>query len=157
MLSESLVQPSLLSKNCTYPEWAKGLAKLIWTPHIQHTPSSNGYRLVNATELWAPEQPDTETVSFPKQFMSWTLDVKHGTHSTIIQLFIHHTYLFFISNLHMSDLTHNCLYCILYFCHFVYCLFVNLYIVILLSVFCSVAVILLHCWASVTITNSSYV
>ncbi len=31
--------PSPLSKNCTYPEWAKGLAKSLWTPHIQHTPS----------------------------------------------------------------------------------------------------------------------
>ncbi len=45
-------------------------------------------------------------------------------------------YIFFILNLHSSDLTHNCLYCILYFCHFVYCLFVNLYIVLLLSVSC---------------------
>ncbi len=30
-----------VSKNCTYPEWAKGLAKSLWTPHIQHTPSLN--------------------------------------------------------------------------------------------------------------------
>ncbi len=67
-------------------------------------------------------------------------------------LFIHHTY-FFISNLHMSDLTHNCLYCILCFHYFVRCLFVYLYIVILLSVSCPVAVILLHCGASVTIKN----
>ncbi len=29
----------------------KGLAKLLWTPHIQHTPSLNCYRLVNVTEL----------------------------------------------------------------------------------------------------------
>ncbi len=38
---ESLVQLFLLPKNCTYPEWAKGLAKLLWTHHIQHTPSLN--------------------------------------------------------------------------------------------------------------------
>ncbi len=35
------------------------------------------------------------SVSFPKQSVSWTLDIKRGTHNTIIQLFIHHKYLFF--------------------------------------------------------------
>ncbi len=38
-------KPSLLSKNCTYPEWAIGLAKSLWTPHIQHTTSLNCYHL----------------------------------------------------------------------------------------------------------------
>ncbi len=43
---------------------------------------------------------------FPKQSISWTLDIKHGTHSTIIQLFIHHTHIFFfISNLHVRPHT----------------------------------------------------
>ncbi len=55
-----------LSKNCTHPEWAKGLEKLLWTPHIQHTPSSNYYHLVDATELWAPERPDTGNSFFPQ-------------------------------------------------------------------------------------------
>ncbi len=94
-LSKSLVHPSTLSKNCTYPEWAKGLAKSLWTPHIQHTSSLNCYRLVNATELWAPERPDTETVSSLRQSISWTLDNDCGTHTiyTLIHLFIQHTYL----------------------------------------------------------------
>ncbi len=35
----------------TDPEWAKGLAKSLWTPHIQNTPSLNCCRLVDATEL----------------------------------------------------------------------------------------------------------
>ncbi len=61
VLSESLVQPSPLSKNCTHPEWAKGLAKSLWTPHIQHTPSLNCYRLVDATELWAWEHQNDQT------------------------------------------------------------------------------------------------
>ncbi len=157
LLSESLVQPSPLYRNCTYPEWAKGLAKSLWTPHIQHTPSLNYYHRVDTTELWAPERPDTETVSSPKQSISWTLDIKRGIHNTGIHyLFTSNTY-FFILNLHKSDLTHNCSYCILCFCHFVHCLFVYLYIVLLLSVSCHVAVILLHCGASVTITNPSYV
>ncbi len=72
------------SKNCTYPEWAKGLAKSLWTPHIQHTSSLNCYLLVDATELWAPEQPDRGTVSFPKQSISWTLDIKIGTHTPLL-------------------------------------------------------------------------
>ncbi len=88
----------------------KGLAKSLWTPHIQRTPSLNCYRLVDATELWASEQPDTKTVSSLMQPISWTLDIKRGTHNTIIHLFTTHTY-FFISNLHISDLyTHNCMY-----------------------------------------------
>ncbi len=59
----------------------KGLAKSLWTPHIQHTPSLNCCRLVDATELWAPERPDTGTVSSPKQSISWTPDinVEHTT------------------------------------------------------------------------------
>ncbi len=69
-------------------KWAKGLEKSLWTPHIQHTPSLNGYRLVNATELWTPERPDTETVSSPKQSISWTLDNKYGANTiyTLIDL-----------------------------------------------------------------------
>ncbi len=35
------------------------------------------------------------TVSSPKQSISWTLGIKHGTHNTIYTLFIHYTYLFF--------------------------------------------------------------
>ncbi len=46
--------------------------------------------LVDATELWAPERPDTETF-FPQAIISWTLNILRGT---IIQLLIHHTYLF---------------------------------------------------------------
>ncbi len=51
----------------------KGLEKPLQTPHIQHTPSLNCYRLVDATELWASEWTDTD--SLPKQSISWTLDI----------------------------------------------------------------------------------
>ncbi len=74
---------------------SKRAGKITLDPSHQHTHSLNCYCLVDATDLWAPERPDTETVSFPKQSISWTLDIKRGAHSTIIQLFIHHTYLFF--------------------------------------------------------------
>ncbi len=50
--------------------------------------------------------------------------------------------------------THIIVYIIYCFCYFVHFLFVYYS---LLSVSCPVAVILLHCGASVTITNSSYV
>ncbi len=86
-----------------------------------------------------------------------TLNVEHTTHNTIYIIYSSHIHIFHF-NLHISDLyTHNCLYYILCFCYFVHCLFVYLYIILLLSVSCPVAVILLHCGASVTITNSSYV
>ncbi len=43
-----------------------------WQNHSGPLTSStfNYYRLVDATELWAPERPDTETVSFPKKSIS---------------------------------------------------------------------------------------
>ncbi len=81
-----------------------------------------------------------------------TLNVVHTT-LLYNYLFTTHTY-FFSFQICTSNLTHNCLYCILCFCHFVHC---HLYIVLLLSVSCPVAVILMHCGASVTITNSSNV
>ncbi len=90
LLSESLVQRSPLSKICTYPEWAKGLAKSLWTPHIQHTPSLNCYSLVDATELWAPERHDTGTVSSLRQSISWTLDNNYGTHIIYTLIYLTH-------------------------------------------------------------------
>ncbi len=54
--------------------------KSLWTPHIQHTTSLNCYHLVNSTELWVPERPDTGTVSSLKQSISWALDNNYGTH-----------------------------------------------------------------------------
>ncbi len=79
--------------------------KITLDPHIQHTPSLNCYRLVDATELWAPERPDTETVSFPKQSSHEHLTLNVNTQH-YYTLFIHHTHLFFsISNLHVRPHT----------------------------------------------------
>ncbi len=131
---------SPLSKNCTYPEWAKGLAKSLWTPHIQHTPSLNCYSLVDATELWAPEWPDTETVSSLRQSISWTLDIKRGTHKHYLHLFIHHILIFFISILHISDLcTYNCLL------YIVFLLVCTLPICILFFIMCPVLLLSFCC------------
>ncbi len=58
---------------------SKRTGKITLDPHIQHTPSLNCYRLADATELWAPERPDTGTVSSPRQYTSWTLNNKRGT------------------------------------------------------------------------------
>ncbi len=119
-----------LSRNCTHPDWAKGLTKSLWTPHTQHTPSLNCYRLVDATELWAPERPDTETVSFPKQSSHehLTLNMEHTT-LLYNYLFITHTY--FFSFQICTCQTSHIIVCI------VYCVFDILYIVhLLLSVSC---------------------
>ncbi len=60
----------------------------------QHTPSSNYYHLLDATELWAPERPDTETVSFPKQSISWTLDIKQSTQHYYTIIYSSHIHIF---------------------------------------------------------------
>ncbi len=92
---------------------------------------------------------------FPQEVISWTLD-NNVEHTTLFTLFIHHhTYISF--QFAISDLyTHN-VYIYMCFCFFLNCLFVYFVYYSLLSVSCPVAVILLHCGASVTITNSSYV
>ncbi len=72
------------------------------------------YCLVDATELWVPEWSGTGTVSSLRQYISWTLDIKRGTHNTIIHYLSSHI-LFLISNLHIVDLyTHKCLYYIVF-------------------------------------------
>ncbi len=55
-----------------------------WQNHSGPLTSStlNCCRLVNATELWAPERPDTGTVSSLKLSISWILDITRGTHNT---------------------------------------------------------------------------
>ncbi len=98
---------------------SKRAGKITLDPHIQHTHYLNCYRLIDATELWAPERPDTETVSSLRQSISWTLDNKRGTHNTIIQLFIHHTHLFIFFYYKFARQTSHIIVCIVY-CIFVY-------------------------------------
>ncbi len=126
-------------------EWAKGLVKSLWTSHIQHTPSLNCYRLVDATELWASERPDTGTVSSLKQSISWILDIKHGTHNTFIHnLFITHTYFYFQICTYETS-THIIVYII--YCVFAFLYIVYLYICILFFIIC----VLSCCWHSVAL------
>ncbi len=116
-------------------------------------PSHSLFELLPSGQCYRAPSTDTETVSFPKQTISWTLDIKRGTHNTIIQLFIYHTYLF-VSFQICTLQTSHIIVCIVY-CVFAILYIAYLYIVLLLSVSCPV--ILLHVGASVTITNSSYV
>ncbi len=84
---------------------------------------------------------------------SIVIDIKCGTHNTIY--IIHHTYLFFSFQIcTYQTCTHIIVYII--YCVFAILYIAYLYIILLLSVSCPVAVILLHCGASVTRTNSSY-
>ncbi len=88
--------------------------------------------------VWVPQNDQTQEQFLPSSNPSHehlTLNVEH---TTLFTLFIHHTYFFFISNLHISDLyTHKCLYYILCFCYFVHCLFVYYsFIICVLSCCC---------------------
>ncbi len=118
---------------------AHSLFELLPSGQCYRAPSTRTYRHRNSF--------------FPHQTISWTLDIKRGTHNTIIQLFIYHTYLF-VSFQICTLQTSHIIVCIVY-CVFAILYIAYLYIVILLSVSCPV--ILLHVGASVTITNSSYV
>ncbi len=112
----------------------KVLAKSLWTPHIQHTPSLYCYRLVDATEHWATEWPGTGTVSSLRQsrtFEHLTINMKHTTLS-YIYLFNTHTY--YISKLHLTYLyILNCL-----FFTFAYYYFYYMCLVLSLSFCCTV-------------------
>ncbi len=134
MLRESLVQPSPLSKNCIYPKREKGLAKSLWTPHIQHTPSLNCYRLVHTTDLWAPEWPDTGTISSLKQSISRTLEIKRRKHNIIIHyLIITNTCIFYFKFAHSRPVhtSFSILYIVfLLFCTLPICIFVYYYFII---------------------------
>ncbi len=108
------------------------------------------YRLVDATELWAPERPDTGTVSSPEQSISWTLDNKCGTHTNYTLI-----YLTLIRSLHFNlhiiymyiqrQFVYYYLFTYSIFNSSFYCVFV-----LSLSFCCTVE-------ASVTKTNSLYV
>ncbi len=152
----TLVQPSPLSRNYTHPEWGKGLEKSLWTPHIQHNP------------LWSTLQSsEHQNDQTQKQFLPsgnpshehLTLNMEHTTLLYIIysshnlftfQICTYHTYTYRIVYIIC------CVLCCIFFISF-FCTLPILYIIILLSVSCPVSVFLLHCGASVTITNSSYV
>ncbi len=78
---------------------------------------------------------------FPQAIISWTLDIKRGTHNTIIQLFIHHTFLFFYFK--FACQTSHIIVCIVYcFCYVVHCLFVYCsFVVCVVSCCCHSAVL----------------
>ncbi len=154
--------PPYSPRNCTYPEWAKGLAKSLWTPHIQHTPSLNCCRLVDATELWAPERPDTGTVLPPSNPSHEHLTLTWNTQHYFTTIYSPHIHIIFLFNFFpfqicTSDLyTHDCLYCIVFllFCTLPICIFVYCSFVVCVLSRCCHSVAL---WSFVTITNSSYV
>ncbi len=81
--------PPPLTKNCTYPEWAKVLAKSLWTPDISTLP------LWTVTVWSMLQSSDTRKASHRNSFFPqaihlmniWTLNNKHETHNTIIDLF----------------------------------------------------------------------
>ncbi len=99
----------------------KRLEKPLQTPHIQHTPSLNCYRLVRYRALSIRMNRHRFFTQAIHLMNTWHLMWNKQHYYTII---------LFISNLHMSDRTHNCLYCISCFCYFVHCLFLHYYFII---------------------------
>ncbi len=73
LLKGLLVLPCPPFKNCTHPEWGKGLRKSLWIPHIQAIPFLNFCHLAGASEPQIPGQPGTRTVSSPRQSTLWTV------------------------------------------------------------------------------------
>ncbi len=117
---------------------SKRVGKITLDPsHPAHSlfellPSGRRYRALN-----------TRTTRHKNSFFPQAIHLMNTWHKTwntqhYYTLLIHHTYLFLISNLHISDYlyTHNCLYYILCFYYFVHCLYVYYS---LLSVSCPVA------------------
>ncbi len=125
---------------------SKTAGKITLEPYIQHTPSLNCYRLVKATELWAPELPDTGT------------DPSHEHTTLFYMIYSSHILIFHFKICTYQTCTHVIVYIKYCVCAFVYIACFHIYILIfLLSVSCPVAVILFHCGASVAITISLYV
>ncbi len=122
--------PPPLSRNCTHPEWVKGLEKSLWTSH-QHTTSLNCYRLVEhqndqtQKQFLSPSNPSHEHL---------TLNVEHTTLLYII--YSPHTLIFSFKictcqTSHIIVCIVHCLFCICVYCSFVVC-------VLLLSFCCTV-------------------
>ncbi len=146
---------------CIYPEWAKGLAKSLWTAHIQ--PLKFGpltFPLWTVTVWSTLQSSEHQNDQTQKQFLSPSnpshehliLNVEHTT-LLCNYLFTTHTYFFISICTCQTSLIFTCIvYCVFAILYIAY-----LYIILLLSVSFPVAVILLHCRASVTTTKSSYV
>ncbi len=141
-------KPSPLFKNCTHPEWAKGLARSFWIPHIQDTSSLNCCHLVGATEHWAPEQPGTGRFllsgNLPHEHLTWQTRNTIYTFNTLIYINLNCTKHLYIQ--------------IPYIVHFVYFFLCILLFPIYLFYFyyLHLAAVIMLVEASVTKTNSSY-
>ncbi len=125
----------MINFDCTHPEWAKELVKPLWTLTsstllYERLPSGRRYRALSTRTT------RHRTSFFPQAIISWTLDIKRGTHNTIIHyLFI--THLFF--HVKFAHFRPHTLLSVLYFCtlFFIIC-------VLFLSFCCTVALLSLE-------------
>ncbi len=145
LLSKWIIGTTLPTLQELYPSRVnKRAGKITLDPsHPAHSlfellPSGRRYR--------ASEWPDTETVSSLMQSISWTLEIKHGTHNTILHyLFITHTYFSFQictyqTCTHIIVYTTYCVFAFLYIAYlYIYILFFIICVLVLfLSVCCTV-------------------
>ncbi len=146
---------------CIYPEWAKGLAKSLWTAHIQPLKFGPLTLPLWTVTVWSTLQSSQhQNDQTQKQFLSPSNPshehlILNMEHTTLLcnYLFTTHTYFFYFQFAHVRP--HSYLP-VLYIVFLPFC---TLPICILFFYYLSfpVAVILLHCRASVTTTKSSYV
>ncbi len=127
-----------LSLNCTHPEWAKELAKSLWTL-TSSTLSLWTVPVWSTLQSSEHHKDQTQKQSLPSGNPSHEHLTLNTEHTTLLYNYLFTTHLFF--HFKFSRQTLHIIVCI------VHCVFAILYIV---------PVILLHCGASVTITNSSY-
>ncbi len=116
----------------------------LWTVTVWSTLQSSEYQNDQTQEQFlSPSNPSHEH------------SILNMEHTTLLYNYLFTTHPFFFFKFACQTSTHI-IVCIVY-CVFAILFIAYLYIVLLLSVSCPVAVILLHCGASVTITNSLYV
>ncbi len=130
----SINRPDHDGNNSAKTKWVCRLTTLtsLWTVAVWSTLQSSEHQNDQTQEQFLPSgSPSHEHL---------TLNVEH---ITLFTLFIHHTYIFFISICTYQTCTHIIVYII--YCVFAILYIAYLYIILLLSVSCPVAVILLHC------------
>ncbi len=101
------------------------------------------FRLVDATELWAPERPDTGNSFFPQAIHLMNTLTLNVEHTTLLYIIIHHTYLFTFQ----ICTYHTCTYIIVYiiYCLLLFCTLPILYICILFFYYLCPVLLLSFC------------
>ncbi len=130
------------------PEWAKELAKSLWTPHTQHTPSLNCCCLVDATELWMHQNDKAQKQFLPSGNPSHEHLTINVEHTTLLYIIYSSHILFYFKFARAYLYIHNCLYyiyCVFLFCTLPICILFLYYRCPFLSCCCHFAALWCFC------------